>query len=81
MPVEIRKVEAIFRYPVKSMRGERLEIANLVLSCINQSKGVWRAWMDNGLLPLKGRCFLVIHLNEAVNGIAQLAGGGETGTP
>jgi len=29
MPVEIGYVEAIFRYPVKSMAGERLEVANL----------------------------------------------------
>jgi uncharacterized protein len=29
MPVEIGHVEAIFRYPVKSMAGERLESANL----------------------------------------------------
>jgi len=29
MPVEIGYVEAIFRYPVKSMGGERLEVANL----------------------------------------------------
>lgn len=29
MPVEIGYVQAIFRYPVKSMRGERLEVANL----------------------------------------------------
>src|SRR4030088_300924 len=29
MLMEIGHVEAIFRYPVKSMRGERLETANL----------------------------------------------------
>jgi uncharacterized protein YcbX len=29
MPVEIGRVEAIFRYPVKSMRGERLDFATL----------------------------------------------------
>jgi uncharacterized protein YcbX len=29
MLIEIGHVEAIFRYPVKSMRGERLEVANL----------------------------------------------------
>lgn len=29
MPIEIGHVESIFRYPVKSMRGERLEAANL----------------------------------------------------
>jgi uncharacterized protein YcbX len=29
MQIEIGQVEAIFRYPVKSMRGERLDVANL----------------------------------------------------
>src|SRR5690242_10976657 len=29
MPIEIGYVEAIFRYPVKSMGGEQLEAANL----------------------------------------------------
>ena len=29
MPIEIGQVEDIFRYPVKSMRGERLEVATL----------------------------------------------------
>jgi uncharacterized protein len=29
MHIEIGHVEAIFRYPVKSMGGERLEVANL----------------------------------------------------
>ena len=29
MPVEIGQVEAIFRYPVKSMAGERIEVANM----------------------------------------------------
>src|SRR5580765_5055165 len=29
MLIEIGHVEAIFRYPVKSMRGERLEVAQL----------------------------------------------------
>jgi len=29
MPIEIGRVEAIYRYPVKSMRGERLEVATL----------------------------------------------------
>jgi uncharacterized protein YcbX len=31
MPVEIGYVEAIYRYPVKSMRGERLDVAHLGL--------------------------------------------------
>jgi uncharacterized protein YcbX len=29
MPMEIGQVEAIYRYPVKSMGGERLEVATL----------------------------------------------------
>ena len=29
MPIEVGQVEAIFRYPVKSMGGERLEVAHL----------------------------------------------------
>jgi MOSC domain-containing protein len=29
MPIELGQVEAIYRYPVKSMRGERLDSANL----------------------------------------------------
>src|ERR1700682_4407382 len=29
MPIEIGHVEAIFRYPVKSMGGERLEVAKM----------------------------------------------------
>jgi uncharacterized protein len=29
MPIEIGQIEAIFRYPVKSMAGERLEVAEL----------------------------------------------------
>ncbi len=29
MLIEIGHVESLFRYPVKSMRGERLEVANL----------------------------------------------------
>ena len=29
MVVEVGQVEAIFRYPVKSIGGERLEVANL----------------------------------------------------
>ena len=29
MTIEIGQVEAIFRYPVKSMAGERVEVANI----------------------------------------------------
>jgi MOSC domain-containing protein len=29
MPIEVGRVDAIFRYPVKSMAGERLDVANL----------------------------------------------------
>jgi hypothetical protein len=34
MLIEIGQVEAIFRYPVKSMRGEPLEVANLGWHCL-----------------------------------------------
>jgi len=40
MLIEIGRVEAIFRYPVKSMGGERLEVAKL--------KAVVRANQNNG---------------------------------
>src|SRR3954454_11766292 len=29
MPIELGQIEAIFRYPVKSMRGEALDVATL----------------------------------------------------
>jgi uncharacterized protein YcbX len=29
MPIKVGEIEALFRYPVKSMRGERLEVADL----------------------------------------------------
>ena len=29
MPIKVGEVEALFRYPVKSMSGERLEVADL----------------------------------------------------
>ena len=29
MPIEIGQIEAIYRYPVKSMRGERVDAATL----------------------------------------------------
>ncbi len=29
MPIEIGKIEALFRYPVKSMRGEQLDATSL----------------------------------------------------
>jgi hypothetical protein len=45
MPVEIGHVEAIFRYPVKSMGGERLEAANLGW----HASRVTDAWHSGGL--------------------------------
>jgi uncharacterized protein YcbX len=29
MPIEVGRIEAIFRYPVKSMRGEPLDAASM----------------------------------------------------
>jgi uncharacterized protein YcbX len=60
MPIEIGHVEAIFRYPVKSMGGERLDVANmgwhgldgdrrLALRRINERDGF--PWLTAGKLP------------------------------
>src|SRR5579871_4825870 len=60
MRTEIAKVEAIFRYPVKSMAGERLESANLgwhgiegdrrlAFRRINNRSGM--PWLTAGKLP------------------------------
>ncbi|HTS36138.1 MAG TPA: MOSC N-terminal beta barrel domain-containing protein [Candidatus Solibacter sp.] len=60
MPLEIGQVEAIFRYPVKSMAGERLESANLgwhgidgdrrvALQRVGNSSGM--PWLTAGKLP------------------------------
>src|SRR5260370_603192 len=60
MPIEIGHVEAIFRYPVKSMGGERLEVANLgwygldgdrrlAFRRINDRSGM--PWLTAGKLP------------------------------
>jgi len=60
MPIEIGYVEAIFRYPVKSMGGERLEVANLgwygldgdrrlAFRRINDRSGM--PWLTAGKLP------------------------------
>jgi uncharacterized protein YcbX len=40
MPIEIGHVEAIFRYPVKSMGGERLEVANLGWHGLDGDRGL-----------------------------------------
>jgi uncharacterized protein len=45
MLIEIGHVEAIFRYPVKSMRGERLEVANWA----GTASRVTDAWHSGGL--------------------------------
>jgi hypothetical protein len=37
MLIEIGHVEAIFRYPVKSIGGERLEVANLGMANSKQA--------------------------------------------
>ncbi len=60
MLIEIGHVEAIFRYPVKSMAGERLEVANLgwygldgdrrlAFRRINERSGM--PWLTAGKLP------------------------------
>src|ERR1700757_3783278 len=60
MFIEIGQVEAIFRYPVKSMAGERLEAANLgwygidgdrrlALRRIDNRSGM--PWLTAGKLP------------------------------
>ena len=60
MPIEIGHVEAIFRYPVRSMRGERLEVAKmgwdgldgdrrLALRRIDDRSGF--PWLTAGKLP------------------------------
>src|SRR6266568_3234597 len=60
MPIEIGHVEAIFRYPVQSMGGERLEAANLgwhgldgdrrlAFRRINDRSGM--PWLTAGKLP------------------------------
>jgi uncharacterized protein YcbX len=34
MPLKIGEVAALYRYPVKSMRGERIEVADLIWGAI-----------------------------------------------
>lgn len=49
MPTEIGHVEAIFRYPVKSMGGERLEFAKLGWHGLD-GDSAWHSggWMTGG---------------------------------
>jgi len=47
MVIEIGHVEAIFRYPVKSMAGERLEVANLGWHGIDGDRRLAFQRMDN----------------------------------
>jgi uncharacterized protein YcbX len=47
MPIEIGHVEAIFRYPVKSMRGERLEAARLGWHGLDGDRGLAFRRMDD----------------------------------
>jgi uncharacterized protein YcbX len=52
MPIEIGQVEAIFRYPVKSMRGEQLEVANLGWHGIDGDRRLaFRRMKDRGGFP------------------------------
>jgi uncharacterized protein YcbX len=47
MPIEIGQVEAIFRYPVKSMRGELLDAANLGWHGLDGDRRLAFRRMDN----------------------------------
>jgi uncharacterized protein len=60
MPIKIGHVEAIFRYPVKSMGGERLEVANLGWHGLDGDRRLafrriddpsWFPWLTAGKLP------------------------------
>ena len=52
MPIEIGHVEAIFRYPVKSMGGERLEVAKLGWHGIDGDRRLaFRRIDDRGRFP------------------------------
>lgn len=52
MPVEIGHVEAIFRYPVKSMRGEPLEVADVGWHGINGDRRLaFRRMEERGGFP------------------------------
>jgi len=42
MPIEIGHVEAIFRYPVKSMAGEQLEVATMG-GTVSRVTGAWHS--------------------------------------
>ena len=50
MLIEIGHVEAIFRYPVKSMSGERLEVAELGWHGLEGNN----AWHSGGLKTAAG---------------------------
>ncbi len=50
MLIEIGHVEAIFRYPVKSMGGERLEAAKWA----GTASRVTDAWHSGGLMTAAG---------------------------
>jgi uncharacterized protein len=47
MLIEIGHVEAIFRYPVKSMRGEPLEVANLGWHGLDGDRRLALRWIEN----------------------------------
>ena len=47
MPIEIGHIEALFRYPVKSMRGERLEVATLGWHGLDGDRRLAFRRMDN----------------------------------
>src|SRR5215472_18597452 len=46
MPIEIGQIEAIFRYPVKSMRGESLDTATLGWHGLDGDRRLAFRWLD-----------------------------------
>ncbi|HWC15639.1 MAG TPA: MOSC N-terminal beta barrel domain-containing protein [Terriglobales bacterium] len=51
MPIEIGKVEALFRYPVKSMAGESLEVADLGWHGFNGDRRLAFRRINGGGIP------------------------------
>src|SRR6185503_4782175 len=52
MPINVGEVEALFRYPVKSMSGERLEVADLGWHGVDGDRRLaFRRTADRGGFP------------------------------
>jgi len=73
MLVEIGNVEAIFRYPVKCMRGERLEVAELGWHGLDGDRRLVRCSMVNldldSASPASEVLKAVVHANQNNAGI------------